>query len=350
MEGFLRWALELAGSHRPHPNPRVGAIVFDRTGQVAAVGAHDGPGTPHAERIALDRAGSRAVGGTLLVTLEPCTHHGMTPPCTDAVVGSGIERVLVGAIDPDPRVSGGGIRALREAGIAVVGPIAQLEVEACDPGYFHHRRTGRPRLTLKVAATADGQTAAADGSSRWITGPEAREDGHRLRREADAVLIGAGTLRADDPLLTARIADGDDHQPVPVIVAGGHPLPGTARIWDRDPIVISPIGAGARGGRSVEVPSEGDRVDLTAALGALGARGLLEVLCEGGATLAAGLMTAGLVDRVVVYIAPTMSAGLGRPIFDGTFSTLGDAITGEFVSVRSVGPDLRVEWRPSRST
>lgn len=346
MDDLVRRAIELAAGSHPHPNPKVGALVLDRNGTVVGTGFHEGPGHPHAERAALDEAGTRASGGTLVVTLEPCAHHGRTPPCTDAVAGSGVARVVVGAIDPDPRVSGAGIERLRAAGIDVEAGVAADQVEAADPGYFHHRRTGRPFLTLKIAATLDGQTAAIDGSSRWITGPQAREDAHRLRAEADAVLVGAGTIRADDPLLTARLPEPVEHQPVPIVLGGLGPLPPSARIWDRDPIVLLPAGVGAPGGRAVELPDDGGRVDLPAAMEAIAARGMLSVLCEGGAAVAGGLLRARLVDRLVMYVAPTVAGGTGRPAFEGTFETLGDAARGRFVSVRTVGSDVRVEWRP----
>ena len=238
--GLIREAISHASGTHPHPNPRVGAIVLDATGTVAGVGSHAGRGAPHAEVVALREAGDRAAGGTLVVTLEPCDHEGVTPPCTGAVIGAGVARVVVGAVDPDRRVSGRGIERLRAAGIDVVAGVGAGLVEAADPGYFHQRRTGRPRVTLKWAATLDGQAAAADGSARWISSPESRADGHLLRAESDAVMVGAGTVIADDPDLTVRLDGYRGPQPRPVVIAGHRALPPRARLMGRDPIVYTP--------------------------------------------------------------------------------------------------------------
>src|SRR5207302_7203801 len=191
------------------PNPIVGAVI-EREGEIVGEGWHERRGEAHAEVNALRAAGERARGATLVVTLEPCAHHGRTPPCVDAIIEAGIARVVIGVEDPDPNVSGKGIAALREAGIDVeVGALAE-EVAAQLAPYLKHRSTGRPWLVLKLAASVDGRTAAPDGSSEWITGDEARTDAHRLRAESDAVIIGAGTVRADDPSLTVRHVEGRD--------------------------------------------------------------------------------------------------------------------------------------------
>src|SRR5690606_1152000 len=225
---------DLAARSNPHPNPRVGAVILDAAGRVIAEGWHGAPGEAHAERAALaDLGGPAPEGATMVVTLEPCDHHGRTPPCTRAILEAGIGRVVVGIVDPDPRVGGGGIQHLQEAGVEVEVGLLGSEVAAAAPGYFHHRRHGRPRITLKTAVTLDGQTAAADGTSQWITGPEARRDAHLLRSRADAVMIGAGTLRADNPSLTVRLEGYDGPQPRPVVVAGSEPLPPGAQVWQR---------------------------------------------------------------------------------------------------------------------
>ncbi len=279
----------------------------------------------------------------MVVTLEPCTHTGRTPPCVDAIVAAGITRVVVGALDPDPRVSGGGVRHLRDAGIAVVEHVLARECEDLDPAYFHHRRTGRPLLTLKTASTLDGQTAAADGTSQWITGPAARTDVHRLRAEADAVVVGAGTLRADDPRLTVRLDGYRGPQPVPVVVAGSGPLPERARLWERDPIVVAT--ERREHGRTIVVPPGPDGLpDLDAAVRALAVEGLLDLLIEGGPTLAGALWRRGLIGRGVTYLAAKMAGGEGRGIFGGSFSTLGEARPIRIRDVRHVGDDLRVTW------
>jgi diaminohydroxyphosphoribosylaminopyrimidine deaminase / 5-amino-6-(5-phosphoribosylamino)uracil reductase len=341
-ERLMREAISLAVPTRPHPNPRVGALVLDAAGTVVSRAAHAGPGQPHAETAALAGAGERARGGTLVVTLEPCDHTGRTPPCTVAILAAGVARVLVGAVDPDSRVSGRGLARLQAAGLEVRAGIAAAEAAALDPGYFHHRRTGRPRVTLKAALTLDGQSAAADGTSRWITSSQARADAHHLRAEADAVMVGVGTLAADDPALTVRLPRYDGPQPRPVVVAGRRPLPPQARLWQRHPLVLTP--------QPLEVPGEvvvapgPDGVDLEAGLEALGARGILDLLVEGGPILAGALWRAGLVDRGVFYFAARLGGGAGLPALAGRFATLAAARDVEIVSAGRVGPDLRVEF------
>lgn len=197
------------------------------------------PGLPMRKQPPLPRRAARRCGATVYVTLEPCAHQGQTPPCTEVLIAAGVGRVVVGAQDPDPRVNGRGIAMLREAGVEVTISGAAV-AERIDPGYFHHRRTGRPLVTLKIAATIDGQVAASDGTSQWITSPAAREDGHRLRAAADAVLVGAGTLREDDPELTVRLKDFTGRQPRAVVVAGTQPLPAERKLYDRDPLIYVP--------------------------------------------------------------------------------------------------------------
>lgn len=331
-----------AGSVNPHPNPRVGALVLNPGGDVVGAGIHRGPGRPHAEVEALREAGEGARGGTLIVTLEPCNHHGRTPPCVDAILAAGIEHAVIGATDPDRTVAGGGAERLEEAGVRVTGGVLESEVEALDPGYFHHRRTGRPRVTLKAALTLDGQVAATDGSSQWITSPDAREDGHRLRSEADAIMVGAGTALADNPQLTVRLANFDRSQPIPVVVAGDRSLPADLRLFERDAIVFSP--------EPVELPAEvvvlesGGSVDLEKAMVTMGEQGIVDLLVEGGPTLAGALLAAGLVDRCVFYFGAKVAGGAGRPVFDGAFATLADARGVAVTDARKIGPDVRVEF------
>ncbi|MCU0280975.1 MAG: bifunctional diaminohydroxyphosphoribosylaminopyrimidine deaminase/5-amino-6-(5-phosphoribosylamino)uracil reductase RibD [Acidimicrobiia bacterium] len=341
-ERLMREAISLALPTRPHPNPRVGALVLDAAGEVVARAAHAGPGEPHAEALALAAAGERARRGTLVVTLEPCDHAGRTPPCTSAILASGVSRVLVGAEDPDERVAGRGLARLRAAGLEVRSGIAAAGAQALDPGYFHHRRTGRPRVTLKAALTLDGQAAAADGTSQWITSAEARADAHLLRATADAVMVGAGTLAADDPILTVRLAGYAGPQPRPVVVAGRRRLPPHARLWERRPLVLAP-GPLEVPGEVLVVPGPGG-VDPAAGLAALGERGIVDLLVEGGPTLAGSLWRAGLVDRGVFYLGAMVGGGTGLPALAGVFATLGAARAVEIVSAGPVGPDLRVEF------
>ena len=303
-----------------HPNPWVGCVLLTPSGRVC-VGSTHAPGGPHAEVDALRRAGHDAVGSTAVVTLEPCSHQGRTGPCADALIEAGVRRVVVGILDPDPRVAGTGVAALEAAGVDVVVGVRADDVERQLAPYLHHRRTGRPHVVLKLAASVDGRTAAPDGSSRWITGAAARADAHLLRAESDAVLVGAGTVRADDPALTVRHVDGPD--PVRIVL-------GTA-----------PADARIRPCREVSgAPEE--------ILDALGAEGMVQVLVEGGATVASAFHRAGLVDRYVVYLAPVLFGGddaLG--LFTGAGSpTIGDVWRGRIDAVTRLDDDLRIDLLP----
>ncbi|MGH9180645.1 MAG: bifunctional diaminohydroxyphosphoribosylaminopyrimidine deaminase/5-amino-6-(5-phosphoribosylamino)uracil reductase RibD, partial [Acidimicrobiales bacterium] len=286
-------------------------------------GATAAPGGPHAEVTALTAAGTAARGATLYTTLEPCAHHGRTPPCVAAVVAAGVARVVVGLEDPDPQVGGRGVARLRTAGVVTEVGLRAVEVTAQLRPYLCHRTTGRPWVVLKLAATLDGFTAAADGTSRWITGPVARSDVHRLRAGSDAVLVGAGTVRTDDPALTAR----------------DHPGPDPRRV------VLGTAPPGARIHPAWELSGPPGEV-----LDELGRRGVLQVLIEGGATVASQFHAAGLVDRYVLYLAPALLGGEGgRPLFAGPgAATLAGAWRGRIVEVARLGDDLRVELEPAR--
>ena len=302
------------------PNPWVGAVVLSSDGEVYD-GATEPPGGPHAERVAIDLAGSKAQGATLVTTLEPCCHEGRTPPCVSHIIESGVSRVVIGMTDPDPHVSGGGVSALRDAGIEVVEGVRKKQIEDQLEPYVHHRATGKPWVVLKMALTMDGRTAAPDGSSEWITSDEARSDVHALRARCDAVLVGAGTIRSDDPSLTTRSVSGSDPQR---IVLGKAPV--DARVhpcWEL----------------------EGDIDELMLELGS---RGVVDLLVEGGAQVAATLHGKGLVNEYVFYIAPALMGGdEGRPVFVGPGSaTMADLWRGDLRDVRKVGSDLRVEFRP----
>src|SRR5271157_6535 len=325
---LMRRAMALAAAVRSTtaPNPWVGCVIVSAEPAVACVaptyeGATAPPGGPHAEVAALADAGEAARGATLYVTLEPCAHHGRTPPCTDAIIEAGVARVVVGVEDPDPLVAGGGIAALREAGIDVTVGVAADEVAEQLAPYLKHRTTGQPWVVLKMAASLDARTAAPDGTSRWITGEAARHDVHVLRSHSDAVLVGAGTVRADDPELTVRLDDGLDHTQPLRVVLGQAPL-------------------GARVQPALELSG-----DLDDVLSELGRRGVIQLLVEGGATVAHEFHAAGLVDRYVLYLAPVFFGGDdARPLFAGPGAgTIGDVWKGRLVSVERLGGDLRVE-------
>lgn len=307
------------------PNPWVGAVLRTPSGQMFE-GATRAPGREHAEVVALQAAGAEARGATLYVTLEPCSHTGRTGPCVDAVIEAGVARVVVGIEDPDPRVSGTGIQRLRDAGIDVhVGTQAEHVRNQLEP-YLKHRRTGRPWVVLKLASTLDGGTAAPNGSSQWITSPAARADGHRLRAESDAILVGAGTVRRDDPSLTVR-----DYRPPEL------PESGSA-----DPlrVVLGQVAADAK-----VQPCRQMSGDLGAVLDELGSVGVVQLLVEGGAAVAGDFHRSGLVDRYVIYVAPALFGGDdANGLFEGAGAwDIGDVWRGRFVGVERVGDDLRVE-------
>jgi diaminohydroxyphosphoribosylaminopyrimidine deaminase/5-amino-6-(5-phosphoribosylamino)uracil reductase len=318
-------ALELAASVRgsTSPNPWVGCVLEAADGRVFE-GATAPPGGPHAEAAALALAGDAAAGSTVWVTLEPCAHHGRTPPCADALIDAGVRRVVVAIEDPDGNVAGRGIDRLRAAGVEVeVGVSGDRARELLAP-YLKHRTTGRPWVVLKLASSLDGRTAAPDGTSQWITGDAARADAHRLRAASDAVMVGAGTVRADDPSLTVRHIDGPD--PVRVVL-------GTAPIDAK----VHPC---------LELTGKPDEI-----LDELGARGVLQVLIEGGATVAGEFHRAGVVDRYVLYLAPALFGGDdARPLLAGpAAATIEDVWRGRIVSVTPLGDDLRIELEPRRA-
>lgn len=329
---WMRRALELARRGRPHPNPYVGAVIV-RAGSVVGEGYHARRGRPHAEALAIARAGDRARGAALYVTLEPCDHQGLTAPCSAAILAAGLKRVVVADRDPDPRVRGLGLRRLRRAGVEVEIGLLAAEAEQLNAAYHHYHATGRPLVELKLAMSLDGKIALKTGPARWITGPEARAEGHRLRARADAVLIGGGTLRADDPLLTVRGVRG--RNPIRVVLSRGLRLPLAARLFHDGAaptwvLAPEPMGRGARGRRlralGVEVvtyrpggsrsrPLSGGRIrsgvdsGLRSALEALAGHGIRRLLVEGGVEVANALLASRLVDRIHLYLAPIILGG-----------------------------------------
>ena len=307
------------------PNPRVGCVVTAPGGEVVGVGHHRGAGTPHAEVEALAAAGDEARGGTAYVTLEPCSHTGRTGPCTEALLAAGVTSVVYAVADPDPVASGGGAW-LAEHGVAVSAGVLATAADELNATWLHLRRTGRPWVTWKGAATLDGRTAAVDGTSRWITGAAARADVHALRARCGAVVVGTGTALADDPRLSARAADGSApaRQPLPVIVGHRDLPPGYALADDSAPTLHL----------RTHDPEE--------VLDALAERGVHHVLLEGGATLAAAFLRADLVDEVVVYLAPAL-LGSGAPLVgDLGATTITDTLRLRPRDVSVVGEDVRI--------
>jgi diaminohydroxyphosphoribosylaminopyrimidine deaminase/5-amino-6-(5-phosphoribosylamino)uracil reductase len=350
-------ALELArrGLGLASPNPAVGAVVV-ADGRVVGEGWHEGPGTPHAEVVALRAAGGRARGATLYSTLEPCDHQGRTPPCTRAIVAAGVARVVVAMPDPNPIVDGRGIRALREAAIGVDLGVGEPEARRLTEAYAKHVVTGLPFVTLKLAATLDGKVAARDGSSRWITGEDARADAHRLRAAADAIAVGAGTALADDPALTVRDPAYRGARKLRVLVDARGRVPARGRLFDGSaPTLVATTEAAPRGAREawretgadvVVLPmEEGGGVSVPALLEHLGKRDLQHLLLEGGPTLAFAAVAAGCVDRLVLYLAPKLLGGTDAPGALGGpgFAPVGEAVGLAIRSVARLGPDLKVE-------
>jgi diaminohydroxyphosphoribosylaminopyrimidine deaminase / 5-amino-6-(5-phosphoribosylamino)uracil reductase len=351
----MKAALTLArrGLGMVWPNPTVGCVIV-RDGHVVARGWTQQGGRPHGETEALGRAGEGARGATAYVSLEPCCHWGKTPPCTDALISAGIARVLVPIEDPDPRVSGRGIARLRDAGIAVETGLCAVAAAELNAGFFMRLSEGRPLTTLKLATTLDGQLATSTGESRWITGERARDRAHLLRASHDAVMIGSNTVLSDDPLLTCRLPGLDERSPVRIVVDSRLRVPLTARLVAearRVPTWFITLrhGDAARreaflgcGVELIEVPGTPDHtVDMRAAFQELGRRGLTRVLVEGGATLAAVLLRAGLVDRLAWFHAPSLIGGDGIPaVAPLGITTLEDAPRFERLSLEPVGEDV----------
>lgn len=323
---MMRRALALA-AHGPEadPNPRVGCVLVDSAGDVVAAGWHHGAGTPHAEADALEAAGERAAGTTAYVTLEPCNHVGRTPSCAKALYAAGVSRVVYAQTDPNP-VAAGGASWLRRRGVATEGGVLADEAQALNPTWTHLMTTGRPWVTWKLATTLDGRSAAADGTSQWITGEEARADVHQQRARCGAVLVGTGTALLDDPQLTARKPDGSlyPHQPIRVVM-GERDLPATARVLDD------------------AAPTWHLRTrDPKGVLAALAEAGVHHVWLEGGPTVAAALMAAGLVDEIIAYVAPVL-LGRGRPsVSDLGITTIDHALRLQPTDITLIGQDVRI--------
>jgi len=355
-EYWMEHALDLAvrGRGWVNPNPMVGAVIV-KGGRIIGQGYHRQYGGPHAERDALENCTEDPRDATMYVTLEPCCHHGKTPPCTDAIIKSGIGSVVIGSSDPNPNVSGGGVKRLREHGISVTEGVLQDRCDRINAAFFHYIQNATPYVVMKYAMTADGKIATVTGASRWITGAIAREHVHETRRALSAILVGAGTVAADDPLLTCRLPEGrnpirivcDSALRIPVtsqIVATAKEIPTIIACHTADPMRAKPlIDAGCR---ILPLPGPDGRVDLAALMATLHREGIDSVLAEGGAGINYSLLQAGLVQQLQVYLAPKLFGGdrakgpvggQGIPLPDQAFALSAPAIT-------PLGDDLLLEY------
>lgn len=330
LEAAMRLAIQQADKVKgaTYPNPPVGAVILDRDGEVAGVGATEPPGGPHAEVLALRRAGERAAGGTAVVTLEPCNHHGRTPPCVDALVAAGISTVVFAVADPDAIAAGGAAR-LADTGLTVTaGVLADAVAGGPLREWLHKERTGSPHLTWKFATSVDGRSAAADGSSQWITSEAARADVHRRRRVADAIVVGTGTVFVDDPVLTARLPDGTlaDRQPLRVVV-GEREISHEARVLNDD-------------SRTMVIRTH----DPHEVIKALSDR--TDVLLEGGPTLAGAFLRAGVINRILAYVAPILLGGPITAVDDVGVLSIAHAQRWRFDGIEPIGPDVLLSLIP----
>lgn len=365
-ERWMRRALALAAKGDTSPNPRVGCVIV-HDGRLLSSGYHHRVGQAHAEVEALTPLNFSAPGATLYVTLEPCAHHGRTPPCTETILRSGIRRVVAAMVDPNPLVQGRGLELLRQAGLEVVVGVLEAKAQALNRGFIKAMLRRLPHVTLKLAATADGKTATRTGASRWITGPDARALVHRWRGESDGVLVGIGTVLKDDPQLTVRLSRPlpnarERRPPVRVVLDSQLRCPLNARILEPDAPTLLVCGEHvpverqqlfrARGIEVLTVPCQataaGERLDLVAAMTALLQRGLVYLFAEPGATLGAALLQAGLVDRCLFFYAPQLFGGVSAPGMLGGegVAEVAESIRLQFERFRRVGADLLVEAVP----
>jgi len=331
LDAAMRLAIEKADVVKgsTYPNPPVGAVILDRDGEIAGVGATEPPGGPHAEVVALRRAGKRAVGGTALVTLEPCNHYGRTPPCVDALVAAGVSRVCYAVADPNPEAAGGAAR-LAESGVTVeAGVLSDAVAGGPLREWLHKQRTGLPHVTWKFATSVDGRSAAADGTSQWITSEAARADVHRRRATADAIIVGTGTVFVDDPALTARLPDGTlaERQPLRVVV-GEREISSEARVLNDD-------------SRTMVIRTR----DPHEVIKALSDR--TDVLLEGGPTLAGAFLRAGVIDRIIAYVAPILLGGPITAVDDVGVLSIAHAQRWRFDGIEPIGPDVLFSLVPA---
>lgn len=353
-------ALRLAerGAYTTKPNPMVGCVIV-REGEIVGEGFHERAGGPHAEVFALDAARERARGATAYVTLEPCSHTGKTGPCADALIAAGVSRVVAAMRDPNPEVDGKGLERLAAAGIQVESGLLDTAARNLNRGFVSRMQRGRPWLRVKLATSLDGRSALASGDSKWISGEPARLDVHRWRARSGALLTGAGTVLVDDPHLTVRLGKDDAGQDIPFVaplrvvldpglatVARGHIREGDApTLYLHAPDARMPRGIDAQ---HTSVPVRGGLIDLDAVLKLLADRGINEVQVEAGATLAGSFLGAGLVDELLLYVAPVMLGDRARPMFEGLhIDAMTERLDMRIIELRSIGTDMRVLLQPT---
>ncbi|MEL0637377.1 bifunctional diaminohydroxyphosphoribosylaminopyrimidine deaminase/5-amino-6-(5-phosphoribosylamino)uracil reductase RibD [Marinomonas sp. TI.3.20] len=365
-EHWMAKALQLArkGLYSTHPNPRVGCVIV-KDDELIGEGYHERSGEGHAEVNALADASQDVTGATAYVTLEPCSHQGKTPPCADALIKAGVARVVFGMQDPNPEVSGKGLAKLDKAGIEVVGPVLEADCEALNPGFVKRMREGLPFIRVKLAMSVDGRTAMESGESQWITGAAARQDVQRLRAQSDAIVTGIGSVLADNPSMTVRIDHLDQpteaknvRQPLRVVMDTALSILPEAKILYpshqacvfvvEEEVESEHLDVLQEKGVDIRFAPRGEdgRLDLLNAMEQLADAGINEVLVEAGAELAGGFIQAGLVDEIVVYMAPKLLGSTARPMFQLPLDQMGEALDLELTSVRQVGQDLRLVYVP----
>lgn len=365
---YMARAIRLArqGLFTTHPNPRVGCVLV-KQGEVIGEGYHRRAGEPHAERNALAMAGDAARGSTAYVTLEPCCHHGRTSPCTDGLIESGVSRVVVAMQDPNPLVAGQGLAALAAAGIEVSSGVMQAQAEALNPGFIKRMGQGQPYVRCKLAMSLDGRTAMASGESKWISSGASRQDVHRLRARSSAIVTGVGTVLADDPSLDVRLTPAElgleagltVPHPVRVVLDPELVTPASARMLSQPgPTLIlcreddpaKAVELETAGAQVMSVAASGANLDLHETLRLLAGQEINEVLLECGATLAGAMLQAGLIDELIVYLAPHLMGDAARGLFHlPGLDKMADRFTLEFTDLRRVGPDIRITAKPSAS-